>query len=92
MIHLTRTDPVRNMARFYALDVLPTLFGEWTLMAEWGRIGASGQCQRRDYPDEAAALVALTERLHRKVRRGYQGMSPMPLRADAKHAAPQVSG
>ena len=71
MIHLTRTDPVRNMARFYALDVVPTLFGEWTLMADWGRIGASGQCQRRDYPDEAAALVALTERLHRKVRRGY---------------------
>ena len=29
MIYLTKRDPVKNMARFYALDVQPTLFGEW---------------------------------------------------------------
>lgn len=92
MITLRRIDPDRNMARFYALDVLPTLFGEWTLMAERGRIGVSGQRQRRDYPDKAAALAALTERLRRKARRGYEGMSPMPPRSDARCPAPQVSG
>ena len=81
MIVLTRIDPDRNMTRFYALDVLPTLFGGWTLSAEWGRIGTSGQCQRRDYLDEGAANAALTERLGRKVRRGYQTMSAHRSRA-----------
>ena len=42
MIMLTRSDPERNMSRFYALGVIPTLFGEWTLMMEWGRIGSPG--------------------------------------------------
>ena len=27
MIHLTRTDPARNMARFYTMALQPTLFG-----------------------------------------------------------------
>ena len=26
MIYLTKTDPARNMARFYVLDIQPTLF------------------------------------------------------------------
>jgi hypothetical protein len=38
MIYLTKTDPSRNMARFYVLDVQPTLFGEWALLKVWGRI------------------------------------------------------
>ena len=36
MIHLRRIDPTRNMARFYAMAVQPTLFGEWSLQREWG--------------------------------------------------------
>jgi len=31
---LTRTDNRRNMARFYKLDVQPTLFGEWSFVRE----------------------------------------------------------
>ena len=71
MIELRHIDPNRNRARFYALRVMPTLFGEWSLMAEWGRIGQAGQVQRRDYPDERAAVRALAERAQRKTRRGY---------------------
>ena len=48
MILLTKIDPEQNMARFYALDVQPTLFGEYVLLKEWGRIGSGGQ-QRRFY-------------------------------------------
>ena len=40
MIVLTRSDPDRNMHRFYALDVTPTLFGNWAMIVEWGRIGS----------------------------------------------------
>ena len=71
MIVLTRSDPDRNMHRFYALDVTPTLFGDWSLIAEWGRIGSPGVVQRRTFADEATASAALTERLSIKARRGY---------------------
>jgi predicted DNA-binding WGR domain protein len=36
MIVLTRSDPYRNIHRFYALDVTPTLFGNWAMIVEWG--------------------------------------------------------
>lgn len=39
MTILRRIDRARNMARFYALGVEPTLFGEFALVREWGRIG-----------------------------------------------------
>jgi len=34
MIVLTRIDAARNMRRFYAVDVTPTLFGEWQLVRD----------------------------------------------------------
>jgi len=37
MIRLTRPDPSRNMNRFHAAQLAPTLFGESALVAEWGR-------------------------------------------------------
>jgi predicted DNA-binding WGR domain protein len=46
-IHLARIDADKNMSRFYKLDVQPTLFGEWSLVKEWGRIGRPGTCERR---------------------------------------------
>jgi len=42
MAFLTRTDPARNIDRFYIVDVTPTLFGEWALVREWGRRGSPG--------------------------------------------------
>jgi predicted DNA-binding WGR domain protein len=29
MAFLTRTDPTRNINRFYVVDITPTLFAEW---------------------------------------------------------------
>jgi predicted DNA-binding WGR domain protein len=71
MIVLRRTDFDRNMHRFYALGIMPTLFGEWTVVAEWGRIGAPGRLQRSTYADEVSAMKALARRLADKTRRGY---------------------
>ena len=42
MAYLTRTDPSRNIDRFYVVDIMPTLFGDWTVMREWGRSGSPG--------------------------------------------------
>ena len=83
MIVLTRTDDDRNMRRFYALDVAPTLFGEWALVTEWGRIGSSGMVQTSTFADEASASAAQTKRIAIKQRRGYQskgteGVCPGP--------------
>ena len=50
MIHLTRRDPSKNMARFYALDIHPDLFGAWLLTAEWGRICQSGTYANTPFP------------------------------------------
>lgn len=34
---LAHIDPGRNRWRWYVLCVQPTLFGEWSLIREWGR-------------------------------------------------------
>ena len=71
MIVLTRSDPERNMRRFYAVDVLPTLFGDWSLVKEWGRIGQAGTVRTAVFPSEASARAALADTLARKTARGY---------------------
>ena len=38
-MNLVHIDADKNMARFYKLVVQPTLFGEWSLVREWGRMG-----------------------------------------------------
>jgi hypothetical protein len=32
MAFLTRIDPTRNINRFYVVQVMPSLFGDWTIM------------------------------------------------------------
>jgi predicted DNA-binding WGR domain protein len=72
LIKLTRSDPARNMHRFYALQLTATLFGEWALVAEWGRIGSAGRVQERVFPALELAEAALARRRRAKMRRGYQ--------------------
>ena len=43
MIVLRRCDPAKRMARFYALSLQRSLFGETMLIRRWGRIGVHGQ-------------------------------------------------
>jgi len=54
MMHLTRIDPARNMARFYTMALQPTLFGEWALLKEWGRIGSAGRLVSSWFASEEA--------------------------------------
>lgn len=76
MIKLTRTDPARNMHRFYALQLTATLFGEWALVAEWGRIGSAGRVQEGVFPALELAEAALAQRQRTKLRRGYRPTAP----------------
>ena len=72
MIYLTKSDPARNMARFYTLDIQPTLFGEWALLREWGRIGRAGQSRRALFGGETEAQAALWKELKKRDKRGYE--------------------
>lgn len=71
-VYLTHLDPDRNMARFYTMSVQPTLFGECSVVREWGRIGKGGQVRetRHTTPQEAQAFAA--QILRQKIRKGYQ--------------------
>jgi predicted DNA-binding WGR domain protein len=68
---LDRLDPSCNMARYYVLSVEPSLFGDVTLIREWGRIGQPGQRRIVLYENLSCAMEALEIWFQRKRRRGY---------------------
>jgi predicted DNA-binding WGR domain protein len=73
--YLEKVEPKQRMLRFYALRVAPTLFGEWTLVREWGRIGSPGTV-RLDWFDSASQAEAAGRKLGRqKERRGYRAIA-----------------
>jgi nicotinate-nucleotide pyrophosphorylase (carboxylating) len=55
LAHLHRIDPEANMARFYSIDALPTLFGESSVLRCWGRIGTRGRTSLETWPTAAEA-------------------------------------
>ena len=71
--YIERIDPVCNMARFYSLGVHPTLFGDYSLMRCWGRIGTRGQCKEHIFKEEKDADNQLLTFLQAKMKRGYKG-------------------
>lgn len=68
---LFRIDPDQSMARFYKLDVQPTLFGEWAVICEWGRIGQGGTVRSTPYGTASEAEAARDRQWRIKERRGY---------------------
>ena len=68
---LHRCDPSCNMARYYVLSIEPSLFGDATLIREWGRIGRPGRRRVELYENKSCAVEALETWLERKQRRGY---------------------
>ena len=68
---LTRSDPAKNLHRYYRLDVQPDLFGAWCFIREWGRIGKSGQVRIVPFPTPDEARAALDKQRRTKERKGY---------------------
>ncbi|RDV11857.1 WGR domain-containing protein [Pontibacter diazotrophicus] len=69
--YLERHQPEKNMRRYYRLYVTPTLFGEFALVREWGRIGKSGQRKEEWYDTFEQACVELERLASKKRRKGY---------------------
>jgi predicted DNA-binding WGR domain protein len=72
LAHLHRIDPEANMARFCSIDVLPTLFGESSVLRCWGRIGTRGRTSLETWPTAAEAEAAAGRTLRQKSHRGYR--------------------
>ncbi len=70
-VRMTRIDPEKNMARWYEIDVQPTLFGEYAVERHWGRIGSSGQSKTFWFNDEPTADQMAKSVSATKARRGY---------------------
>jgi predicted DNA-binding WGR domain protein len=70
-VRLTHSIPDANRHRFYLLRTLPTLFGDWVLLREWGRTGSPGRVRRDRHLSEGDAVTALAKLAQQKHRRGY---------------------
>jgi len=68
---LTKKNPEKNQKRFYSLHIAPTLFGGWSLVREWGRIGSSGTVKVDFFATESEALEAMESLKGEKLKRGY---------------------
>ena len=69
---LQKGNPQRNQHRYYLLDVQPHLFGGWSLIREWGRIGRPGQVRIDLCDSMEEATEAFNGKLRQKKRRGYR--------------------
>jgi predicted DNA-binding WGR domain protein len=73
-VYLERIDRARNMARYYRLSIAETLFGDWVMVREWGRIGRNGGSREEWCGSHDVALTRLTNAVRQKQRKGYSQM------------------
>ncbi|WP_245423331.1 MULTISPECIES: WGR domain-containing protein [Rhizobiaceae] len=71
-LYVERSDPARNMARYYAMEIEQTMFGEACLTRRWGRIGKRGQEKQHVFEREEEAVRLFLELLKQKRARGYR--------------------
>ena len=81
-LYIERTQPAKNMARFYALSIEPSLFGKTSLVRRWGRIGTTGCEKIHLFENEADAVTLFLAVARQKRDRGY-----MPRAVKSNHAA-----
>lgn len=72
----TSIDPEERTHRFYKMFIAPSLFGEWMLVREWGRIDSPGRVRSDRFDNPGAALLALQKVGRDKLRRGYTMRHP----------------
>ena len=73
-LYVERTDPSKNMARYYAMAIEPTLFGTHALTRRWGRIGSRGHQKVHHFEREEEAVCLFLDVLRRKRARGYRSV------------------
>ncbi len=71
-LYVERTDATKNMARYYAMEITGTLFGEACLIRSWGRIGRRGQCMNHHFEQEEDAVNLFLTLTRQKRAKGYR--------------------
>jgi predicted DNA-binding WGR domain protein len=72
MVSLRNIDPPKNRWRFYSVEIGRTLFGDWSITREWGRIGSPGRIAVESFATEEEARRAEQRTIRLRTRRGYQ--------------------
>lgn len=70
-IYLEYHDKVTDKHRFYQLWIAPSIFDDWSLVKEWGRVGASGTVRKEWFTTEEEAIVARGKITETKLKKGY---------------------
>lgn len=65
---------VNDRKRWYRLEVVPNLFGEWLVIRSFGSLSRSTplQCLSESFADKNSALRAYAKLLTQKQKRGYE--------------------
>lgn len=71
-LYIECRDADQNMARFYALSIEQTLFGQICLVRRWGRIGTHGRIVQHSFDNEIEAVALFLRLLRAKRTRGYR--------------------
>lgn len=71
-LYIERKEAAANLARFYALSIEPSLFGEVCFIRRWGRIGTRGRSLTHPCATEREAVALFLDHLRRKRQRGYR--------------------
>lgn len=69
---LYRVNAEANMARFYRVDIAPTLFGEVSVLRSWGRIGTLGRMSVETCATVDEVELRAMKTMKTKLRRGYR--------------------
>jgi predicted DNA-binding WGR domain protein len=81
--------------RFYVVRLAPTLFGEWTLLREWGRSGSPGTVRLTSFESFEAAETAQRQIIKRRLSHGYDVPHERPTAAGVErtdyHSVPLVA-
>jgi predicted DNA-binding WGR domain protein len=71
-IYLERHDPDKNLHRFYQMHIVPGIFGDWSLVREWGRVGSPGTVRKEWFGSQEEAVAAGERLSEAKRKKGYR--------------------
>ncbi|MDO8845341.1 WGR domain-containing protein [Methylicorpusculum sp.] len=73
--YLVRHNDLENMHRYYTMTISPGIFGDWSLVRQWGRIGHPGMVKKDWFPSPEQALDAGAKIEEAKRKKGYDVIS-----------------
>lgn len=68
---MVRHNSLENMHRYYTMTISPGIFGDWSLVRQWGRVGHPGTVKMDWFPSSDDALTAGTKIEESKRKKGY---------------------